>query len=527
MRRVIPYYLTMSFYKILLATLFFVNISTSASAATDNTFRFRLPADPTTLDWNIAHTSNETYILTNIMEGLFEQDQKLELQPALAESWTISPNGKIYTITLRKGVKWTDGRVLQSSDFTDSWLRLLTPETNARYASFLFEIENAEAFHSGKIRNPAQLGIKAIDKQHLEIRLRQPVPYFLSLLSFWVTFPIRKDLIEKTGVGWMEPSKLVTLGPYNIQEWTRGKQIILKKNENYYRRKLTEKAPEIVHARIESDDAFAKMLFDQGKIDAFLHPTTEDLIRVKTAKQTSVRTLYFPYLATYYLGLNTRLKPFQDARVRKALSQSINVQEIPSILQGGQVPASGLIPPGLEGHSNINSINLNLYEARAALAKAGYPEGRGFPRIDFHVEKFNNAEALAKFISSSWKEHLGIEATIKIGVSSEDKHAFIRHWGADYPDASNFFDVFLKSSGNNWTGWSSKEYDRLIHKAQYLSDINKRNSLYASAEQLLIEKDSVILPLFYQPIAVLLNSRIKTFTITPLNYLFFKDVILN
>ena len=496
--------------------------------ASAETLRFRLNAEPATLDWSLARSSHETYLIMNLMEGLVAESAELQPQPALAQSWEVSPDGKTYTFQIRPGVKWSDGRILKAQDFVDSWSRLLDPKTGSSYASFLFALENAEAFHAGK-KKFSEVGVKALTDGKLQLKLTQPVPYFLHLLSFWVTFPIRSDLLKKYGKTWASAAHLVTLGPYMLEDWSPGKTIHLVRNPAYYG---TAPQVERIEGRIESDDQKARQEFEAGQLDVLLEVTTADLMKAASSNGRA-RVEQFPYLATYYLGFNVSARPLNDVSLRKALTSAIDRERIPALLQGGQVAAKGWIPPGIDGAASESLGIVSLFEGRASLVRAGFTEGAGFPRLKLWVEKFDGAEKLGDFLRQSFREKLGIETELKFGSSvSQYQNAlksgradlFVGHWGADFPDAINFLEVFSSQSGTNATGWKSAEYDRMLAGASTNLDHETRRQAHSLAEKTLVEKEAVIFPLFHRKNSVLLGKRVRSFQISPLNYLFFKDV---
>lgn len=491
--------------------------------------RFRLTGDPTTLDWNLAQTSYETYVIMNIMEGLVEEGADLKPHPALAESWDISPDGLTYTFKLRSGVKWSDGKSLRAQDFVDSWIRLLSRKSGAGYATFLFDVENAEAFHAGKISDPSQVGVKAVGDGVLQVKLRRRVPYFLHIPSFWVTFPVRSDLIRKYGAAWATPGKIATLGPYLLKDWKRGKQILLERNPAY----TTPPPVARIEAVVEPDEQKARALFVVGKLDFLLNATTEDLILARS-EQSANRVEQYPYLATYYLGFNVRHPEVRDGDVRRALAAALDRQSLPSVLQGGQTVASSFVPEGLDGYSPPAYEPMSLYDARGALIRAGYVESRGFPKLSLWVERMDGSEALSSQIVKSLQQAFGITVVPHSGSPTEyisvlkkgEADIFVRHWGADYPEPSNFLEVFESESGNNFTGWKSAEYDQLLLRARDAADSKQRIDAYLQAEHLLVQKESVIVPLFRRRNTVLIGPRVKDFSISPLNYLFLKGVSL-
>lgn len=500
--------------------------------AAPTALRFRLTADPATLDWNLARSSHETYIIMNLMEGLVEEGTDLKPRPALAERWEVSSDGRTYTFFLRPGVKWSDGVPLKAGDFVDSWLRLLSPKTKSSYASFLFEVENAEAYHAGKLKDAAEVGVKAVGDSKLQVRLRRSLPYFIHIPTFWVTFPIRADVIKKQGARWAEPGKAVTLGPYLLKEWKKGKHIRLVRNPAYFG---SPPSIEQADAVIEPNDKTARALFGDGKLDLFLDPTTADLVKFKSSVPApAVRAQQFSYLATYYLGFNTRLAPLSDPAIRKAIALAIDRESIPSALQSGQLPAKGWVPPGIEGHDSAIQVPGSLRDARGALAGAGFLEGRGFPKLSLWIEKFDGAEEMGVLIARTLREKLGIEIETKVEepekylrlLRSGRAALFVNHWGADFADPASFFEVFLSRSGTNSTGWSNPEYDKLVTDASGMLDPKARMESYASAEKILLQREVAVVPLFYKRNTVLLGARVQDFQISPLNYLFLKSVTL-
>ena len=510
-----------------------VGQSVWANEESQAVLRFRLTAEPATLDWNLAHTSHETHVIMNLMEGLIEYGPDLTPVPALAERWEISPDGKTYHFYLRSGVQWSDGRVLRAQDFVDSWLRLLSPKTRSSYANFLFDVENAKEFHDGKMTQASKVGVRAIDDKHLEVKLTRRVPYFIHLPTFWVTFPIRLDLIAKYRTSWAEPRKLVTLGPYLLKSWKKGSAIRLEQNPVYYK-KAGFHGPVSVDAVIELKDASARDRFSRGEFDFLLDPTTEDLLMARQNPGSGLHAEQYPYLATFYLGMNTKSRELNKALIRRALSAGIEREGIPALLQGGQTVAKSWLPPGIPGHSSDRKSEMTLLDAKAILAKEGYVEGKGFPRLTLLVEKFDGAEALAEYIKKSFFENLGIKVEPKIGSPKSHQAAlkkgaftlFVGHWGADYPDPANFFEVFSSGSGTNYSGWSDSEFDALMEKGRSTSDQDARLAAYARAEKILLDSDAVIVPLFYKKNTVLLGKRVKSFEISPLNYFFLKKLVM-
>ena len=199
----------------------------------NSTLHISLPSEPPTLDWNIA-TDNISYqILNQLMEGLTQFDENLNVIPAVAQSWDIGDNGKTYVFHINKNAKWSDGVKVRAQDFRYSWLRLLNPNTAAEYAYFLFDIVGAKDFNSGILKDTTQVGIEVADDHTLIIHLTKPIAFFPSISTFMVTFPLRQDVVEKFGDKWTEPKNMATCGPYTLTEWWHEYRLHLLRNPYY------------------------------------------------------------------------------------------------------------------------------------------------------------------------------------------------------------------------------------------------------------------------------------------------------
>lgn len=489
-------------------------------------FTFRIPGDPETLDWNRAHTPIETHLLMNMMEGLVAFDGGLNVVPALAESWKVSDDGRTYTFKLRKGVKWSDGVPLKAKDFVYSWKRLLTPTTAASYAYFLFDVEGAEFYNKGSLKDFASVGVQAVDDHTLKVKLARPVAHWIQIPTFWVTFPLREDIVEKHGNSWDKPGKMVTLGPFVLDSYDIDSKIVLRMNPNYYGKRGNV---ERVVALIVKDESTALTLYETGKLDFLTDLSTVDLKRL--SGRSDLRT--FPYLKVGYIGFAVDKFPVSNPKIRRAIGMAIDKSKIPQILHGGQQPATSFVPPRVIGHSPNLGLKFDPTVARSELRVAGFDPSRPI-KVEMILPNWDKALTLAQFIQAELKKNLNLNVTLqpfdhKTFRSQLDLMAYQLlegTWAADYPDADNFLSIFLSNAGNNRTGWKNEKFDEKVLQARYSMDRKKREKAYFEAQKLLIEQEAVVVPLFYEPNMGLVRSRVKGLELNPLNYLYLRKVQL-
>jgi len=490
------------------------------------TFTLRIPGEPETLDWNLAHTPIETYILMNIMEGLVTFDAQMKVIPSLAKNWLVSRDGLTYTFKLRDDVKWSDGVPLKAADFVYSWKRLLSPLTAASYAYFLFDVEGAEAFNKGTIKDFAQVGVKALNDRTLQVKLLKPVAHWISIPTFWVTFPLREDMVAKHGTGWAKPGAMLTLGPYMLAAHDMDSKIILKANPTYYGKRGNI---DQVVALIVNDASTAMTLYEAGKIDFLTDISTLDLKRMAGNKDLK----RFPYLKTGYLGFVTSKYPMTNPNFRRAVAMAIDRNRLGEILHGGQQAASSFVPPSMLAHSKGLGLPYDPIRAKRELQAAGVDLVRP-PTVEIVMPNWDKAVTIGQFIQGELKKNLGITAVLqpfdhKTFRAQLDLHAFAlfeSSWSADYPDPDNFLSLFLSDTGNNRTTWKNVKYDQLVLKARYHQNAREREKLYLEAQKILQEQEAVVLPLYYEPNMALVRSRVEGLELNPINYLLLRKVML-
>jgi len=501
-------------------------LSGGVRAAHPGSFTFRLTGEPETLDWNRAHTTIETYLLMNLMEGLVSFDEKMNVVSALAQSWKRSEDGRTYTFKIRPGVKWSDGVSLRAQDFVFSWKRLLSPLTAASYAYLLFDIEGAEYFNRGKLKDFSEVGIKALDDLTLQVKLARPVAHWIYIPTFWVTFPLREDVVSKHGEGWARPGRLVTLGAFTLDSYEIDQRIVMKSNPRYYAKKGNI---EQAIGLIVKDDATALSLYESGKFDFLTEISSYDLKRLSTSAELK----RFPYFKTTYLGFNLRKPVVGAVGLRRAIAQAIDKSKLVSLLYGNQKPATSFVPPGILGYSEKAGLAFNPILARDELKRSGWSSGRNV-RIELLTPSWDKSLTVAQFVQAELKKNLGLDvqvspfdhksyrAQLDVGAFP----AFQGSWGADYPDPDNFLSVFLKAGGNNRWNWSSDAFDDSVLQARSILKATTREQFYVRAQKTLLEDTAILVPLYYDTNVALVKPRVKGLQLNPLNYLYLKSVQL-
>ncbi len=349
-----------------------------------------------------------------------------------------------------------------------------------------------------------EVGIEVIDPLTLRMTLEAPTPFFLKLTGYYPLFPVNQKCVETYGSPlWTKPENLVTNGPFGIEFRRIRDRIRLVRSETYWNRDEVKLG--VVDALAVDSYTTGLNLFLTGMADWIVTPPPAAL-RILLKEDPPRNDLNpTPFLGVYYYMLNTNRKPLDDLRVRKALSLALDREEITTkIMSAGETPCLSLVPPGIEGYETQESFEENPAEARRLLAEAGFPEGKGFPRLDILYNTSEAHQAIAELIRKQWQRELGIS----IKTRNEEWASYLssqrqmqynvsrRAWIGDYTDPNTFLDMFVTEGEQNNTGWSSEEYDRLIREAGHEFDPDKRFRLLEKAERILMD-ELPILPIYF------------------------------
>jgi oligopeptide transport system substrate-binding protein len=540
-------------------------------------------SEPEYIDPGKCADSAGSTIIVNIFAALTQPHPKtLEPMPDIARSWKISDQGRTYTFYLRPS-RWSDGRAVTAHDFEYSWKRVLDPATASKYASFLYPLENGEAFGrralwitgldpavtaarimgsvaaispveqvkvmpergwafvwlkappasavvardrviaalngrplggaggdkplTFKVADQSVVGARALDDLTLEVRLENPVPYFLHLVMFYTAMPVPRHVLERlVSQGqnpdlWTRPEHIVSNGPYVLKEWKFRQYMILEKNPNYW----DSANIRINKVRLASvnDENTTLNLYKTGEIDYIGNNSTlptELIDYLKPFRDYHTNA----YLAVYYYWINTKVPPLTDPRVRRALGLAIDRTAIVKfIMRGGQIPWANLVPEGLAGYQGPRSPLFDPDKARALLREAGYNEQHPFPKVHLIYNTAEGHRLIAQAVQEMWKKNLGVE----IDIENQEWKVYLKKqtamdfqisrgaWIGDYPDPFTFLELLSGISGNNHSNWQHPEYERLLAESNRTLDPAARLGLMRKAEEIMLAEMPMI-PLY-------------------------------
>ncbi len=466
--------------------------------------------DPETLDPHRTSTVAEAHLLRDLREGLVIHNMRGEVVPGVAESWTASPDGKLWRFSLRANAKWSNGDPLRASDFVYSFKRILDPETGAKYANLLYPIRKAEAIHKAATGSSLdELGVRAPDERTLEIELERPTPYLLELLTHQSALPVHPATAAKAGLAPADPRSWVTNGAYRLKEFIPNSHIRLDRNP-YFHDAADVKIDTVIFYPAP-DLAAAARRFQAGELQLTTDIPAEQFkeLRRKLGEQVRIG----PYLATYFLIINTAKQPFDDPRVRRALSLQIDRDFIADRIWGGtMLPAYGVIPPHIGNYGERAEMDFRYAsvleredEAKQLLAAAGF--GNGVPlHIELRFNTTDNNRHTAEAIAEQWHA-IGVETRF-VETDFRTHFAYLRDggdfdvarygWIGDYSDPQNFLFLFQSdNAGFNIGKYANPRFDALMTLAADELDIARRAAILREADSIVTTEQPWIPVLHY------------------------------
>ena len=501
--------------------------ATEATGTSANGFTVQLGSNPETLDPALNSAIDGANTLITVFEPLLLIDENNEVIPGQAESYTVSDDGLTWTFTMRDGLKWSDGSDLTAKDFEYSFKRLAAPDTAAPYAETVVGMIDGYADATG---NPDADGnmttepdfdalnvVASEDGKTLTITLSYPCAYFDKLAAFAAMSPVQQATVEANGDAWCtEPDTYICNGPYYISDWVPSERIVLTKNPNYVGGWDSSKiVSDTITLLLLEDSSASYAAYNSGEAQLIKDVPTDEIPSLTKAEDGGdfyVDTI----LGTYYISLNDQREPFNDVNVRKALSLAIDRDYVANtIMQGTYTPAYNLVGPGIVDENGMfydnanggktyisDDYEANLEAAKQALADAGYPNGEGFPTIEYSANDAGYHIPVAEYLQQAWGE-LGITVNInKVEWSSftpmrraGDYDAARNGWVMDYNDPSNMIELFTTTNGNNDGKYSNPEFDAAI-EASKVADKSVHFQKLHEAEDILMN-DYGCIPLAY------------------------------
>ncbi len=474
-----------------------------------------------------------------------------ELTEGQAESYekVVNDDGTVtYTFKIRSDARWSDGKPVTAGDFVYSWQRLVTPETAADYNYMIDSVVNANEIMAGDM-DPTELAVSAPDDSTFVVTLTSDLPYFLEVCAFPATFPVRQDVTTKEdgtpNDQWtFDVASYLSNGPYKLTAWNHNSEIVMEPNEQYY--DAANLGPDKITFKLMDDQNAMLSGFNSGELDFI-----EDVPQAELPSLIASGDLKIvDYIGTYYVCYQTQKAPFDDPRVRQAFTLAVDRTFIvDQVTQAGQVPANGFVPAGvydaagstgddfrtvggayysIEGDADY-SYEANCEKARELLADAGYPNGEGFPVVEYLYNTSDAHKAVAEALQNMWETELGVKVTLNnqewavfLQTRKDGNYSIARNgWIADYNDPMSFLDMWLTGGGNNDAQYANADYDAKIQEAKNTTDPAARMQLMHDAEDIIMGQDWALNPLYFYTQKYMLSDRVGGMFYTPLGYFFF------
>ena len=523
------------------------------TAANEITVNFA--SEPESLDPARNTTVDGAVMINHLFEGLMRWEDSGEEVPGTdgtcnnavlgygqAESHdvTTKDDGTVtYTFHLRDGIKWSDGKDVTAQDFVYAWQRVVSPETGSDYSNMLSGVVNATAITNGEM-DPSELGVAAPDEKTFEVTLVNDLPYFLEICAFPTCMPVREDVVSDTQWTY-DPEKFISNGPFKLDIRETNSQISMVPNENYYN--VDQVSLDRLTFKLMDNDNAILNGFKSGDLDYIQTVPVDETAGLIASGDLKI----VDQIGTYYVCFNTQQAPFDNALVREAFTLAIDrTYIVEQIAQSGQVEAGGYVPAGVydaEGATGEDfrtvggdyykptdaDYEANCERARELLAEAGYPNGEGFPVVEYLYNTSDSHKAIAEALQNMWKTVLGVQVTLNnqewnafLQVRKEGDYSICRNaWVADYNDPMSFLDMWMTGGGNNDAQYSNPQYDSLIEQARTETDPAKRMDLLHQAEDLVVGTDYAICPIYFYTQKYMLADDIQGMYYTPLGYFFF------
>jgi len=502
--------------------------ATPAAEAKPQVLKMNLHSEPPTADPGLAEDTTSGAVVRATFDGLTRTDENGKPANSAAESVEVSEDLTTYTFKLRDA-KWSNGDPVTAKDFEFAWKRVLDPKTGANYAYQLYYIKNGEKANKGEAKLE-DVGVKALDDKTLQVTLENPTPFFLELTSFYTYYPVNEKVVTANPKWAADASTHVGNGPFKMESWEHKSKLVLVKNENYWDKDVV-KLEKIEFSMVEDENTELSM-FENGEIDWAGAPLSALPTDAIPALKDSGKMTTQPIAGTYWYKFNVEKAPFNNAKIRKAFTYSIDRQSlIDNILQTGQIPATGAVPPSMELKAGGYFKDNDLETAKKLLEEGMKEEGlTKLPAITLSYNTSEGHKKIAEAIQDQWKKNLGVEVKLENKewkVYLEDLHEGNFQigrmgWLGDFNDPINFLELYKdKEGGNNDTNWENPKFKELLNQSALEKDSEKRKKILADAEAILME-DMPIAPIYFYTNSWVKKDEVKGVKVDGLGHIDFK-----
>ena len=431
-----------------------------------------------------------------LFAGLMVFNSDFVAVPWMASKVEGNKDGSVWTFNIRKDSRWSDNAPVSARDFEWSWKRQLDPASAAPYASFLYDIKNGEAFNKKKITDPKEVGVRAKDDWTLEVTLEGPRGYFPVLAAYLAALPAYKPAVEKFGDKWTEAGNLVSNGPFTLEAWEHNKQIVLKKNPHYFGAKDVHLNRAIIPIISVATGALP---YENNELDLTLLQAG-DLKRLQSDPRMQKDVFRYPFPGTWYLLPQVTKPPFDNLKVRRAVSQAIDRDNVVKVAQGLAIPAWSMIPPGFPGAVDDPKIKaIQKFDKKAALDHlkgTPFEGGKNWPKITLTMrDEALGAKPLAEAVQAVLLDNLNMKVDLEVleqrvfreRLWKQDLQFVWIRWFMDYPDPHNeYFDTFYgKKTTGRRQAWVNDAFDKELEIGRDTRDPKKRLEAYKKAEEIM------------------------------------------
>ncbi|MEH7491274.1 peptide ABC transporter substrate-binding protein [Neobacillus niacini] len=484
------------------------------------------------MDPSLATDESSFIYLAATMEGLYRLDEKTQTTPGIATEHKVSDDGLTWTFTLREDAKWSNGDPVTAHDFVYSWQRAVNPKTTSEYGPYMMNgvIKNAAAISNSELA-VEELGVKAEGDYTLVVQLENPTPYFETLTTFGTFLPLNKKFVEEKGDSFATSTEnLLANGPYTMSNWSSTSDSWeLVKNKDYWDSK-TVKMDKLTF-KVVKDPQTALDLYEEGTVDRM--DLTSDLV---DQYSTSDDYLVSADTFVYFLKFNqTKSEALANKNIRAALSRAFDKEAlVGEILNNGSIAANGLVPkdftPMPETGEDFRKVSgdlvtYDLEKAKEFWAKGLEELGTDSVELEFLADDDKTTKNLVEYVANQLSTNLeGLKINIKQIPKKQrldldksmDYQLQLTRWGPDFLDPFTYMNLWITDGGNNMTGYSSAEYDKLVSETAttFATDNKARYKNFLEAEKLLFE-DAVIAPVYQASRAQLVSPRIQGVFVNP------------